>query len=127
MKAYITKHIITTIIVLVISGGIFGFCYGWPYGLAVGGTFLSYALTVFFKNSTYPALFGWQEDLDTKTVWKMMGCTMLFVLGVVLVSTAMDEDTDAIPKAIMLSCGYVLSLLGGYLTRKVWLNNMPRE
>ena len=127
MKAYITKHIITTIIVLVISGGIFGFCYGWPYGLAVGGTFLSYALTVFFKNSTYPALFGWQEDLDTKTVWKMMGCTMLFVLGVVLVSTAMAEDTDAIPKAIMLSCGYVLSLLGGYLTRKVWLSNMPRQ
>ena len=127
MKAYITKHIITTIIMLVIYGGFFVFCYGWHYGLAVGGTFLSYALTVFFKNSTYPALFCWQEDLDTKTVWKMMGCTMLFVLGVVLVSTAMAEDTDAIPKAIMLSCGYVLSLLGGYLTRKVWLSNMPRE
>ena len=127
MKAYITKHIITTIIMLVIYGGFFVFYYGWHYGLAVGGSFLSYALTVFFKNSTYPALFGWQEDLDTKTVWKMMGCTMLFVLGVVLVSTAMAEDTDAIPRAIMLSCGYVLSLLGGYLTRKVWLNNMPRE
>ena len=54
-----------------------------------------------------------------------MGCTMLFVLGVVLVSTAMAVDTDAIPRAIMLSCGYVLSLSGGYLTRKVWLNNMP--
>ena len=124
MKAYITKHIITTIIMLVIYGGFFVFCYGWHYGLAVGGTFLSYALTVFFKNSTYPALFGWQEDLDTKTVWKMMGCTMLFVSGVVLVSTAMAVDTDAIPRAIMLSCGYALSLSGGYLTRKVWLNNM---
>ena len=29
-----------------------------------------------------------------------------------------------IPRAIMLSCGYVLSLLGGYLTHKVWVNNM---
>lgn len=126
MKAYTTKHIITTIIVLVISGGIFGFCYGWPYGLAVGGTFLSYALTVFFKNSTYP-LFGWPEQIDTKTFWKMKGCTMLFVLGVILVCGAMSEGTDAIPRAIMLSCGYILSLLGGYLTRKIWLNNMPRE
>ena len=127
MKPYTTKHIITTIIVLVISGGIFGFCYGWPYGLAVGGTFLSYALTVFFKNSTYPAFqFGWPDWMDTKTVWKMTGWTMLFVLGVMLVSTAMSEGTDIIPRAIMLSCGYVLSLLGGYLTRKVWVNNMPK-
>ena len=126
MKAYTTKHIITTIIVLVISGGIFGYCYGWTYGLAVGGTFLSYALTVFFKNSTYP-LFGWSEQIDTKTFWKMMGCAMLFVLGVMLVCAAMSEGTDAIPRAIMLTCGYVLSLLGGYLTRKVWLNNMPRK
>mgnify|MGYP003288549209 FL=1 len=126
MKAYTTKHIITTIIVLVIYGGLFGYCYGWPFGLAVGGTFVSYALTVFFKNSTYP-LFGWSEQIDTKTFWKMMGCTMLFVLGVILVCAAMSEGTDAIPRAIMLSCGYILSLLGGYLTRKIWLNNMPIE
>ena len=126
MKAYTTKHIITTIIVLVIYGGLFGYCYGWPFGLAVGGTFVSYALTVFFKNSTYP-LFGWSEQIDTKTFWKMMGCAMLFVLGVMLVCAAMSEGTDAIPRAIMLSCGYILSLLGGYLTRKIWLNNMPIE
>ena len=126
MKAYTTKHIITSIIVLVIYGGLFGYCYGWPFGLAVGGTFVSYALTVFFKNSTYP-LFGWSEQIDTKTFWKMMGCAMLFVLGVILVCAAMSEGTDAIPRAIMLSCGYILSLLGGYLTRKIWLNNMPKE
>ncbi len=126
MKAYTTKHIITSIIVLVIYGGLFGYCYGWPFGLAVGGTFVSYALTVFFKNSTYP-LFGWSEQIDTKTFWKMMGCTMLFVLGVMLVCVAMSKGTDAIPRAIMLSCGYILSFLGGYLTRKIWLNNMPKE
>lgn len=126
MKAYTTRHIIMIIVVLVISGGIFGYCYGWTYGLAVGGTFLSYILTLLFKNPTYPVLqIGWPEWMDTKSVWKMMGCTILFVAGVIMVCAGMSEGIDAILKAILLPCGYVLSLMGGYMTRKVWLNSMP--
>lgn len=128
MKAYTFKHIITIIVVIIISGGIFGFCFGWQYGLAVGSVFLAFSLTLFFRNPTYPSFaFGHPDWMNTQTVWKCIGCTMMFVAGVVIISTAMAEDMGTLAKAVLLPAGYILSLLSGYLTRQAWVKNMPKQ
>ncbi len=128
MKIYTTRHIITIIVILVIFGGFFAFCFGWQYGLALGSAALAYSLTLYFKNPTYPSVqIGYPEWMDTKTVWEMIGCSMLFLAGVLIVSGIMSEGTSATSKAILLPCGYILCLTAGCLTRTIWIRSIPKQ
>ena len=127
MKPYTTKHILSTIGVSLI-GIPFGFLYGWQYCVLMACAFICYSVAVFFKNPTHPVLwFGYPDWMDTKTVWKNIGCNLLLAIGVAIGCTAIADVPDIFIKVIITSIACLLCFVSGYLTRKVWLNNMPRE
>ena len=126
MKAYTTKHILTTIGASLL-GVPFGFLYGWQFGVVIACAMICYSLAVFFKNPKHPVLmFGYPDWMDTKTVWKNIGCNLLLVIGVSIGCTALADVSDTLGKVIIISIACLLCFVSGYLTRKVWLNNMPR-
>ena len=124
MKAYTTKHILSTIGASLL-GVPFGFLYGWQFCVLIAFAIISYSLTVFFKNPKHPVLmFGYPDWMDTKTVWKNIGCNLLLVIGVSIGCTALADVSDILGKVIIISIACLLCFISGYLTRKVWLNNM---
>ena len=126
MKAYTTKHILSTIGASLL-GVPFGFLYGWQFCLLIACAVLCYSLAVFFKNPKHPVLmFGYPDWMDTKTVWKNIGCNLLLVIGVSIGCTALADMSDILGKLIIISIACLLCFVSGYLTRKVWLNNMPK-
>lgn len=126
MKAYTTKHILSTIGASLL-GVPFGFLYGWQFCVLIAFAIISYSLAVFFKNPKHPVLmFGYPDWMDTKTVWKNIGCNLLLVIGVSIGCTALADVSDILGKVIIISIACLLCFVSGYLTRKVWLNNMPR-
>ena len=126
MKAYTTKHILSTIGASLL-GVPFGFLYGWQFGVVIACAMICYSLAVFFKNPKHPVLmFGYPDWMDTKTVWKNIGCNLLLVIGVSIGCTALADMSDILGKVIIISIACLLCFVSGYLTRKVWLNNMPR-
>ena len=125
MKAYTTKHILSTIGASLL-GVPFGFLYGWQFGVVIACAIICYSLAVFFKNPKHPVLmFGYPDWMDTKTVWKNIGCNLLLVIGVSIGCTALAEIPDILGKVIIISIACLLCFVSGYLTRKVWLDNMP--
>ena len=127
MKPYTTKHILATIGLTLLIGIPFGFLYGWQYCVLIACATICYSLAVFFKNPTHPVLwFGYPEGMDTKTVWKNIGCILLLAIGVAMGCTAMADVSDIFIKVIITSIACLLCFVSGYLTRKVWLSNMPR-
>lgn len=126
MKAYTTKHILSTIGASLL-GVPFGFLYGWQFGVVIACAMICYSLAVFFKNPKHPVLmFGYPDWMDTKTVWKNIGCNLLLVIGVSIGCTSLADVSDTLGKVIIISIACLLCFVSGYLTRKVWLNNMPR-
>ena len=126
MKAYTTKHILSTIGASLL-GVPFGFLYGWQFGVVIACAMICYSLAVFFKNPKHPVLmFGYPDWMDTKTVWKNIGCNLLLVIGVSIGCTSLADVSDTLGKIIIISIACLLCFVSGYLTRKVWLNNMPR-
>ena len=126
MKAYTTKHILSTIGASLL-GVPFGFLYGWQFGVVIACTMICYSLAVFFKNPKHPVLmFGYPDWMDTKTVWKNIGCNLLLAIGVSIGCTSLADVSDILGKVIIISIACLLCFVSGYLTRKVWLNNMPR-
>ena len=126
MKAYTTKHILSTIGASLL-GIPFGFLYGWQFGVVIACAIICYSLAVFFMNPKHPVLmFGYPDWMDTKTVWKNIGCNLLLVIGVSIGCTALADVSDILGKVIIISIACLLCFVSGYLTRKVWLNNMPR-
>ena len=124
MKAYTTKHILSTIGASLL-GVPFGFLYGWQFCVLIAFAIISYSLAVFFKNPKHPVLmFGYPDWMDTKTVWKNIGCNLLLVIGVSIGCTALADVSDILGKVIIVSIACLLCFISGYLTRKVWLNNM---
>ena len=124
MKAYTTKHILSTIGASLL-GVPFGFLYGWQFCVLIAFAIISYSLAVFFKNPKHPVLmFGYPDWMDTKTVWKNIGCNLLLVIGVSIGCTALADASDILGKVIIISIACLLCFISGYLTRKVWLNNM---
>ena len=124
MKAYTTKHILSTIGASLL-GVPFGFLYGWQFCVLIAFAIISYSLAVFFKNPKHPVLmFGYPDWMDTKTVWKNIGCNLLLVIGVSIGCTALADVSDILGKVIIISIACLLCFISGYLTRKVWLNNM---
>ena len=127
MKAYTTKHILSTIGASLL-GVPFGFLYGWQFCALIAFAIISYSLAVFFKNPKHPVLmFGYPDWMDTKTVWKNIGCNLLLVIGVSIGCTALADVSDILGKLIIISIACLLCFVSGYLTRKVWLNNMPEK
>ena len=127
MKAYTTKHILSTIGASLL-GVPFGFLYGWQFCVLIAFAIISYSLAVFFKNPKHPVLmFGYPDWMDTKTVWKNIGCNLLLVIGVSIGCTALADMSDILGKVIIISIACLLCFVSGYLTRKVWLNNMPEK
>ena len=127
MKAYTTKHILSTIGASLL-GVPFGFLYGWQFCVLIAFAIISYSLAVFFKNPKHPVLmFGYPDWMDTKTVWKNIGCNLLLVIGVSIGCTALADVSDILGKLIIISIACLLCFVSGYLTRKVWLNNMPEK
>ena len=126
MKPYTTKHILSTIGVSPI-GIPFGFLNGWQYCVLMACAFICYSVAVFFKNPTHPVLqFGYPDWMDTKTVWKYIGCNLLLAIGVAIGCIAIADVSDILIKIILISIACLLCFASGYLTRKVWLNNMPK-
>lgn len=126
MKAYTTKHILSTIGASLL-GVPFGFLYGWQFGVVIACAMICYSLAVFFKNPKHPVLmFGYPDWMNTKTVWKNIGCNLLLVIGVSIGCTALADVSDILGKLIIISIACLLCFVSGYLTRKVWLNNMPK-
>ena len=126
MKVYTTKHILSTVVATFI-GIPFGFIYGWQFSLLIACALLCYSMAVFYKNPTYPALqFGYPDWMDTKTIWKNYGCNLLSVIGIVAGCTSLSDVTVTSIKVITISISCLLCFVSGYLTRKVWLNNMPK-
>ena len=126
MKAYTTKHILSTIGASLL-GVPFGFLYGWQFGVVIACAIICYSLAVFFKNPKHPVLmFGYPDWMDTKTVWKNIGCNLLLVIGVSIGCTSLADVSDTLGKVIIISIACLLCLVSGYLSRKVWLNNMPK-
>ena len=126
MKAYTTKHILSSIGTSLLSVP-FGFLYGWQFSVLIACAIIFYSLAVFFKNPKHPVLmFGYPDWMDTKTVWKNIGCNLLLVIGVSIGCTALADMSDILGKVIIISIACLLCFVSGYLTRKVWLNNMPR-
>ena len=126
MKAYTTKHILSTIGASLL-GVPFGFLYGWQFCVLIAFAIISYSLAVFFKNPKHPVLmFGYPDWMDTKTVWKNIGCNLLLVIGVSIGCTALADVSDILGKLIIISIACLLCFVSGYLTRKVWLNNMQK-
>ena len=127
MKAYTTKHILSTIGASLL-GVPFGFLYGWQFSVLIACSIICYSLAVFFKNPKHPVLmFGYPDWMNTKTVWKNIGCNLLLVIGVSIGCTALADVSDILGKLIIISIACLLCFVSGYLTRKVWLNNMPRK
>ena len=127
MKAYTTKHILSTIGASLL-GVPFGFLYGWQFCALIAFAIIGYSLAVFFKNPKHPVLmFGYPDWMDTKTVWKNIGCNLLLVIGVSIGCTALADVSDILGKLIIISIACLLCFVSGYLTRKVWLNNMPEK
>ena len=128
MKPYTTKHILATIGLTLLIGVPFGFLYGWQYCVLIAWASICYSLALFFKNPAHPVLwFGYPDWMDTKTVWKNIGCNLLLAIGVAIGCTAIADVSDIFIKVIITSIACLLCFASGYLTRKVWLNNMPRE
>ena len=101
MKPYTTKHILSTIGVSLI-GLPFGFLYGWQYCVLMACAFICYSVAVFFKNPTHPVLwFGYPDWMDTKTVWKNIGCNLLLAIGVAIGCTAIADVSDIFIKVII--------------------------
>ena len=126
MKPYTTKHILSTIGVSLI-GIPFGFLNGWQYCVLMACAFICYSVAVFFKNPTHPVLqFGYPDWMDTKTVWIYIGCNLLLAIGVAIGCIAIADVSDILIKIILISIACLLCFASGYLTRKVWLNNMPK-
>ena len=126
MKPYTNKHILSTIGVSLI-GIPFGFLNGWQYCVLMACAFICYSVAVFFKNPTHPVLqFGYPDWMDTKTVWKYIGCNLLLAIGVAIGCIAIADVSDILIKIILISIACLLCFASGYLTRKVWLNNMPK-
>ena len=124
MNTYTTKHILSTIGASLL-GVPFGFLYGWQFGVVIACAIICYSLAVFFKNPKHPVLmFGYPDWMDTKTVWKNIGCNLLLVIGVSIGCTALADVSDILGKVMIISIACLLSFISGYLTRKVWLNNM---
>ena len=127
MKPYTTKHILSTIGVSLI-GIPFGFLYGWQYCVLMACAFICYSVAVFFKNpNIYISNTEVGGGMDTKTVWKNIGCNLLLAIGVAIGCTAIADVSDIFIKVIITSIACLLCFVSGYLTRKVWLNNMPSE
>ena len=128
MKVYTTKHILSIIGLTLLIGIPFGFLYGWQFCLLIACAVFCYSLAVFFKNPTHPVLwFGYPDWMDTRTVWKNIGCNLLLAIGVAAGCTALSDVCDPSIKVIIITAACLLCFVSGYLTRKVWLNNMPRQ
>ena len=120
MKAYTTKHILSIIGLTLLIGIPFGFLYGWQFCLLIACAVLCYSLAVFFKNPTHPVLwFGYPDWMDTKTVWKNIGCNLLLAIGVAAGCTALSDVCDPSIKVIIITAACLLCFVSGYLTRKV--------
>ena len=127
MKPYTTKHILSIIGLTLLIGVPFGFLYGWQYCVLIACACICYSLALFFKNPTHPVLlFGYPDWMDTKTVWKNIGCNLLLGIGVAIGFTAIGDVSDIFIKVLIISIACLLCFVSGYLTRKVWLNNMPK-
>ena len=128
MKPYTTKHILAIIGLTLLIGVPFGFLYGWQYCVLIACASICYSLALFFKNPTHPVLwFGYPDWMDTKTVWKNICCNMLLAIGVAIGCTAIADVSDIFIKVIITSIACLLCFVSGYLTRKVWMNNIPRQ
>ena len=127
MKPYTTKHILSTIGVSLI-GIPFGFLYGWQYCVLMACAFICYSLAVFFKNPTHPVLwFNYPDWMDTSTVWQVISSNILFAIAVLRGCTELVDSSETLRNSIIISIACLLCFLSGYLTRKVWLKNMPRQ
>ena len=125
MKAYTTKHILSTIGATFL-GVPFGLLYGWQFCLLIACDVLCYSLAVFFKNPTHPVLwFGYPDWMDTKTVWKNIGCNLLLAIGVAAGFTALSDVYDPSIKVIIITAACILCFVSGYLTRRIWVKSMP--
>ena len=108
MKAYTTKHILSTIGASLL-GVPFGFLYGWQFCALIAFAIICYSLAVFFKNPKHPVLmFGYPDWMDTKTVWKNIGCNLLLAIGVSLGCTALADMSDILGKVIIISIACLL-------------------
>ena len=126
MKVYTTKHILSTIGVTLLSIP-FGFLFGWQFGVLIACAFICYSLAVFFKNPTHPVLmFGYPDWMDTKTVWKIIGCNSLIIIGISIGGTALSDVSNIKVKVIIICIACILCLVSGYLTRKIWIKNMHK-
>lgn len=126
MKVYSTKQILSTIGGTLLSIP-FGILFGWQFGVLIACAYICYSLAVFFKNPTHPLLmFGYPEWMDTKTVWKIIGCNSLIIIGIAIGVTTLSDVSNIIAKVIIISVDCILCLASGYLTRKIWLKNLPK-
>ena len=95
MKPYTRKHILAIIGLTLLIGIPFGLLYGWQYCALIACASICYSLAVFFKNPTHPVLwFGYPDWMDTKTVWKNIGCNLLLAIGVAIGCTAIADVSD---------------------------------
>ena len=126
MKVYTTKHILSTIGVTLLSIP-FGLLYEWQFGVLIACAFICYSLAVFFKNPTHPVLiFGYPDWMDTKTVWKIIGCNSLIIIGISIGCTSLSDVSNIIAKVIIISFSCILCFVSGYLTRMIWIKNLPK-
>ena len=69
----------------------------WLYGVVIGTLFMSYLVIACYNNPSI-LQFGYPKWMETKDVWKIIGCNMLFVCSVAMVVTGMSDRVGNIPK-----------------------------
>lgn len=119
MQRYTLKYILVIIGATIISGCLVSYLYGWLYGVVVGTHFMSYLMIACYKNPNI-LQFCYPEWMETKDVWKIIGCCLLFVCGVAMAVTGMSESVVAFQKTMLILSGYIFALLSGFLTRHIY-------
>ena len=71
-------------------------------------------------------MFGYPDWMDTKTVWKIIGCNSLIIIGISIGGTTLSDVSNILAKVIIISVDCILCLISGYLTRKIWIKNMHK-
>ena len=127
MKPYTTKHILSIIGFTLLIGLPFGFLFGWWYCIMISCCIICYGLAVFFKNPTHPILaFNYPDWMDTSTIWQVISSNILFAIAVLRGCTELVDSSETLRNSMIISIACLLCFLSGYLTRKVWLKNMPQ-
>ena len=82
---------------------------------------MSYLVIACYNNPSI-LQFGYPEWMETKDVWKIIGCNMLFVCSVAMVVTGMSDRVGTFQKSMLILSGYIFTLISGYLPRHIYHN-----